>query len=89
MTELNDVLAWMIIALGALAVVVVLLFTWGKPLQGVIVAFTLAIQLLLMARMLRNPRGTAPIYNATGTTFYVLGMLTAACAVPLAFPPLP
>ncbi|MFO1035473.1 MAG: chlorophyll synthase ChlG [Geminicoccaceae bacterium] len=71
------------------AVVVVLLFTWGKPLQGVIVAFTLAIQILLMARMLRNPRGTAPIYNATGTTFYVLGMLTAACAVPLAFPPLP
>ena len=25
----------------------------------------------------------APLYNATGTTFYVLGMLTAACAVQL------
>jgi hypothetical protein len=39
-----------------------------------------------MLRMLRRPGAAAPLYNATGTTFYVLGMLTAACAVRLAFP---
>ena len=37
-----------------------------------------------MTRMLRNPNRHAPLYNATGTTFYVSGMLTAACAVQLA-----
>ena len=67
--------------------VIALLLAWGMPLHAMIVAFVLVLQGLLMVRMLRRPGGTAPIYNATGTTFYVLGMLTAACAVPLAFPP--
>ena len=69
------------------AVVIGLLLAWGMPAHAAIVAFVLLLQGLLMLRMLRRPGGTAPIYNATGTTFYVLGMLTAACAVPLAFPP--
>ena len=68
-------------------VVIAVLVAWGKPLQALLVAFVLVVQVLLMLRMLRNPRATAPLYNATGTTFYVLGMLTAACAVRLAFPP--
>jgi chlorophyll/bacteriochlorophyll a synthase len=67
--------------------VIALLAAWGRPLHALVVAFVVVVQVLLMARMLRRPRGSAPIYNATGTTFYVLGMLTAACAVPLAFPP--
>jgi chlorophyll synthase len=67
--------------------VVGLLLAWGKPFHAAVVLFTLLVQGLLMLRMLRRPGATAPIYNATGTTFYVLGMLTAACAVPLAFPP--
>ena len=38
----------------------------------------LAGQFVLMRRLLRDPRGQAPRYNATGTTLYVLGMLGAA-----------
>ncbi|MFO1074968.1 MAG: chlorophyll synthase ChlG [Geminicoccaceae bacterium] len=67
--------------------VIALLLAWGMPLHAAIVAFVLVLQAMLMVRMLRRPGGAAPIYNATGTTFYVLGMLTAACAVPQAFPP--
>jgi chlorophyll/bacteriochlorophyll a synthase len=63
-----------------------MLVAWGKPAQAAIVAFVLAAQVVLMTCMLRDPRRSAPIYNATGTTLYVMGMLTAACAVPLAFP---
>ena len=40
----------------------------------------------ISASFVSSPRASAPLYNATGTTFYVLGMLTAACAVRLAFP---
>ena len=32
-------------------------------------------------RLLKNPRGEAIFYNATGTTLYVLGMLVAAFAL--------
>ena len=34
-----------------------------------------------MPRLLRDPRGQAPRYNATGTSLYVLGMLVAALAL--------
>ena len=34
-----------------------------------------------MARFLKDPRGRAAWYNATGTTLYVLGMLAAAFAL--------
>ncbi len=77
--------ACLFMGLAQLAVIVVLLW-WAKPFQAAIVALLLVVQVRLMARMLRDPRAAAPIYNATGTTFYVLGMLTAACAVRLAFP---
>ncbi len=43
--------------------------------------FSLAIQFFLMHRLLKNPRGEAIFYNATGTTLYVLGMLVAAFAL--------
>ena len=41
----------------------------------------LAVQIVLMARLLASPRARAPWYNATGTTLYVLGMLAAAFAI--------
>jgi chlorophyll synthase len=81
-------IACLFMALPQVAVIGILL-SWGKPFHAMIVAFLLGAQALLMLRMLRRPRASAPIYNATGTTFYVLGMLTAACAVRLAFPILP
>lgn len=66
---------------GAQAVVVVLLLVWSLPASAALIAASLAGQILLMRRMLRDPRGLAPWYNATGTTLYVLGMLVAAFAL--------
>jgi len=66
------------------AMVVALLTFWGQPLHAGMGALLLMAQLALMARLLRNPGVHAARYNATGTTLYVLGMLTAACAVRLA-----
>ncbi len=59
-------------------VVVLLLADWGHRLSAGIVAALLLGQLILMRRLLRDPRAQAPWYNATGTTLYVLGMLVAA-----------
>lgn len=62
-------------------VVVVLLVSWGHPWYAAGVGLLLAAQLGLMVRLLRDPAGRAPWYNATGTTLYVLGMLACAFAV--------
>ncbi len=62
-------------------VVVAALLAWGRPAHALIVAVLLMIQVGLMARLLRDPRGRTPWYNATGTTLYVLGMLVSAFAV--------
>jgi chlorophyll synthase len=35
----------------------------------------------MMPTLIRKPREKAPLYNATGTTFYVLGMLASAFAI--------
>lgn len=62
-------------------VVIALLLTWSRPVHALVVTLLVAAQLALMARLLRRPRELAPWYNATGTSLYVLGMLTAALAV--------
>lgn len=62
-------------------VVIALLIHWGQPLHAAIVGALLAGQALLMRRLLDDPRGQAPFYNATGTTLYVLGMLASAFAL--------
>lgn len=59
-------------------VVIALLAAWGDRIVGSMVATLLLGQLMLMGRLLRDPRAHAPWYNATGTTLYVLGMLAAA-----------
>jgi chlorophyll synthase len=59
-------------------VVVALLAQWGHRIPAAIVAALLIGQLLLMRRLLADPRAHAPWYNATGTSLYVLGMLAAA-----------
>jgi chlorophyll/bacteriochlorophyll a synthase len=63
------------------AVVVLLLLRLDRPAHAALVALLLALQVVLMRRLLGDPRGRAPWYNATGTTLYVLGMLVAAFAV--------
>ena len=62
-------------------VVVALLASWQHPAYAAIVGALLLGQLVLMRRLLGDPRGRAPWYNATGTSLYVLGMLAAALAV--------
>jgi chlorophyll synthase len=59
----------------------VLLLLWGMPIHACIVVGLLMAQLVLMLRLLDDPRGRAPWYNATGTTLYVLGMLATAFAL--------
>lgn len=72
--------ACIVMALPQLAVVA-LLMTWGRPFHAALVAVLLAVQLVLMAKWLKQPRDLAPWYNATGVTLYVLGMLASAFAV--------
>ena len=63
------------------AVIVALLLAWGEPYQAMAVAVLLGAQLLLMRRLLANPRQRAPWYNGTGVTLYVIGMLISAFAL--------
>jgi chlorophyll synthase len=60
---------------------IALLLAWNFPVQGFIVAILLMAQLLLMVRLMRNPKQLAPWYNATGTSLYVIGMLVTAFAL--------
>jgi chlorophyll/bacteriochlorophyll a synthase len=62
-------------------VVIALLVTWGRPVHAIGVAGLLVGQLVLMTRLVKDPRGQAAFYNATGTTLYVLGMLISAFAL--------
>lgn len=70
-------LACAAMALPQLAVVA-LLAAWGMTLAAAIVTGLLAMQLYFMARLVRDPAGNAPRYNATGVLLYVLGMLASA-----------
>ena len=63
------------------AVVVALLWRWQHPIAALVVAGLLVGQLLLMTRLLADPRRHAPWYNATGTTLYVSGMMAAAVGI--------
>lgn len=61
--------------------VVALLIGWDKPIHALIVGAVLVGQLLLMRRLLGDPRRLAPWYNGTGIILYVSGMMTAAVAL--------
>ncbi len=62
-------------------IVFVRIISWGRPLHAALVGAAVTAQMLLMARLLRDPRANAPWYNATGTLLYVLGMLSSAFAL--------
>jgi chlorophyll synthase len=62
-------------------VVVALLLSWGDVTYGFVISLLLMAQLLLMVKLLGNPRDKAPWYNATGTSLYVIGMLITAFAL--------
>jgi chlorophyll synthase len=63
------------------ALVAGLLLLWDAPLQAAMVAGVLLAQLVLMRRLLTDPRGLAPWYNGTGITLYVSGMMVSAVAL--------
>jgi chlorophyll synthase len=63
------------------AIVIELLIVWGQVWHAAAVAALLAVQIVLMARLLEKPRERAVWYSATGVTLYVLGMLVTAFAL--------
>jgi chlorophyll synthase len=73
-------LACLTMAVPQLAVVAMLV-AWGRPVHAGVVAAGIAVQGLLMTRLLQSPRERAPWYNATGVSLYVLGMLVSAFAL--------
>ena len=73
-------LACFVMALPQL-VVIALLVMWDRPFHAFGVTGLLLVQFGLMRRLLRDPKGQAAFYNATGTTLYVSGMLVSAFAV--------
>ena len=61
--------------------VIGLLIAWHAFYHALAVCALLGAQLLLMRRLLSDPRGRAPWYNGTGVTLYVSGMLVSAFAL--------
>lgn len=61
-------------------VVITALLSWGRITAAFLVSLVLVAQWSLMVRLLRDPKGLAPWYNATGTTLYVIGMMVTAVA---------
>ena len=70
-----------IVMAGAQLLVVGFLLARHEPVHAVIVAALLTGQLVLMRRLLADPRRQTPWYNGTGTSLYVLGMLVTAFAL--------
>lgn len=62
-------------------IVLALLLSMRRTVEPITVGILIAAQLALMPLLVREPRKRAPLYNATGTTFYVAGMLVSAFAV--------
>jgi chlorophyll synthase len=72
--------ACVVMVLPQLAVIGAML-GWHHPRTAITVAVLVAVQLVLMRRLLEKPRERAPWYNGTGTTLYVIGMLVCAFAL--------
>jgi chlorophyll synthase len=73
-------IACVVMALPQLAVMAAM-FHWRHPVTAAAVGFLLIAQLFLMQWLLEKPRDRAPMYNATGTSLYVTGMLICAFAL--------
>lgn len=73
-------LACWVMALPQVAVIA-LLAHWGRPWHALAVVGLLGLQGLAMRKLLSDPKGRAPWYNATGVALYVTGMMVTAFAV--------
>jgi chlorophyll synthase len=74
------ILACVVMALPQF-VVLGLLLSQQRRFEAALVGALIALQLALMPFLVRAPRKRAPFYNATGTTFYVAGMMVTAFAL--------
>lgn len=75
-------LACIVMAIPQLVVIGLLLHWLGTLTWHIAALFgLLAIQGLLMRRLLKDPERLAPWYNGTGVTAYVSGMMVAAAAL--------
>ena len=61
-------------------VVIGLVFSWGKPIQGAFIVLLLIGQLLMMAKFLKAPVEKALWFSGFGVPLFVLGMMASACA---------
>lgn len=73
-------LACVVMAVPQLVVIGILVAS-GRTIEPAIVGALVLAQLALMPMLVRRPRERAPLYNATGTTCYVLGMLASGFAM--------
>jgi chlorophyll synthase len=62
-------------------VVLGLLVSQGRLFEAKVVALLVALQFVVMPLFVREPRKRAPLYNATGTSFFVAGMMVSAFAM--------
>jgi chlorophyll synthase len=62
-------------------VVLGLLVSQGRTFETAVVTALVAAQLAMMPLFVQEPRKRAPLYNATGTSCYVAGMLVSAFAM--------
>jgi chlorophyll synthase len=65
----------------AQALVIALLFVFGRPGHALAVLALLLAQVAAMRVLFRDPKGRAPWYNGTGVVLYVAGMMVTAFAV--------
>jgi chlorophyll synthase len=73
-------LACVVMAVPQVAVIGVL-WVNARGFEALVVTGLLIAQLALMPMFVRNPGRRAPLYNATGTTLYVAGMMVSAFAM--------
>ena len=73
-------LACIVMAVPQVAVILALA-AWDRPIHAAAILALLLLQCLAMRVLLRDPKGKAPWYNATGVTLYVAGMMVAAFAL--------
>jgi chlorophyll synthase len=62
-------------------VIVGLLIAWDRPAHALGIALLIAVQLAMMARLLRAPAERDYWYNATGVPVFVAGMMVSAFAL--------
>jgi chlorophyll synthase len=70
-----------VVMAGPQVAVVLALASWDRPAHAAAILALLLLQGLAMRVLLRDPKGKAPWYNATGVMLYVAGMMVAAFAL--------